>query len=47
VTEYCEFCDEELEADEVAEGVCKKCKKLQEEDDEYEVDEDFIDPGVT
>ena len=47
MVEYCEFCEAELEDDEIEEGICKKCKKLQEEDEEYEKDEDYIDPGIT
>lgn len=43
--EYCEYCDAELEPDEEEEGICKKCKKLQEEG--YEEDKDYIDPGIT
>lgn len=47
MTEYCEFCDAELEPDEEEEGICKKCKKLQEQGEEYEEDEDYVDPGIT
>lgn len=46
MAEYCEFCDAELDSDEEGEGICKKCKKLQEEEG-YEKDEDYIDPGIT
>jgi len=45
MVEYCEFCDAELDSDEEEDGICKKCKKLQEE--EHEEDEDYIDPGIT
>lgn len=47
LTEYCEICEEELDSDEERDGICKKCKKEQSEDEEYETDENFIDPGVT
>ena len=43
---YCEICGEELEPDEEYEGICKKCKSTQDED-EYKSNEEFIDPGVT
>ena len=45
MTEYCEICGEELKESEEAEGICKKCKTQEEE--EYEVDEDYVDPGIT
>ena len=47
MTEYCEICGEELDYDEEEFGICKKCKKEQKEDENYEKDEEFIDPGVT
>ena len=47
MTEYCEICGEELGPDEEEYGICKKCKKDQLEEEEYESDEEFIDPGVT
>ncbi|UCH71772.1 MAG: hypothetical protein JSW62_05070 [Thermoplasmatales archaeon] len=47
MAEYCEICGEELDTDEEEEGICSKCKNTKEEDDEYEKDEDYIDPGVT
>jgi len=46
MTEYCEICGKELEEDEEYDGICKKCKK-QEDEEEYEVDENYIDPGIT
>jgi hypothetical protein len=46
MTEYCEICDEELDFDEEQNGnICTRCKK--EKKEEFEKDEDFIDPGVT
>ena len=47
MTEYCEFCNEELSSDEEEDGICKRCKKELNDDEEYEIDEDFIDPGIT
>ena len=46
MVEFCENCGEELEEDEEYEGICKKCKKM-ESDEEYEADENYIDPGIT
>jgi hypothetical protein len=47
MTEYCESCNEELDSDEEEEGICKRCRRNLDDDEEYEMDEDFIDPGVT
>jgi len=47
MAEYCEICGDELDSDDEEYGICKKCKKIQEEDEEYEKDEDYIDPGIT
>ena len=48
MTDYCEICGEELDADEEEDGICKKCKKTQGGDDgEYESDGEYIDPGIT
>jgi RecJ-like exonuclease len=47
MVEYCEICGEELDENEEKEGICRKCKKEKGEDEEYEKDEDFIDPGIT
>ena len=44
---YCETCGEELDPEEEAEGICKKCKISQNDDSNYEKDEDYVDPGVT
>jgi len=46
MAEYCEICGEELDPDEELEGICKNCKKSQEEE-EYKSDKDFVDPGIT
>jgi len=46
MTEYCEICGEELDPDEEYEGICRNCKKTQ-NDKDYKSDEEFIDPGVT
>ena len=46
MSEYCELCGNELADEEEYEGICKKCKKQQSED-EYESDEEYIDPGIT
>ena len=46
MTNYCEICQEELDSDEEYDGICRKCKKDQSEE-EYIIDEDFVDPGVT
>jgi len=46
MTEYCEICGEELDPDEEEYGICSNCKKAK-NDDDYEDEEDFIDPGVT
>jgi predicted amidophosphoribosyltransferase len=47
MTEYCESCGEELDQNEEEEGICKRCKKEQYENEEYEKDEDYIDPDIT
>jgi len=47
MAEYCEICGEELDPSEEEDGICSKCKNAKREDDEYEKDEDFVDPGVT
>ena len=47
MTEYCEICGEELDPDEEEEGICKNCKSSNNSKDEYEKDEDYIDPGIT
>ena len=47
MSEFCERCGEELDLDEEDEGICKKCKKGQQEDEEYEEDDEYIDPGIT
>ena len=47
MSEYCEICGEELKPDEEEEGICENCKKGQEKEEEYEKDEDYIDPGIT
>ncbi len=47
MVEFCENCGEELGEDEEFEGICKKCKKLLDQDKEYEKDEEYIDPGIT
>lgn len=44
---HCEICGKKLTEDEAEEGVCEKCKKSSDEDEEYEKDEDFNDPAVT
>ena len=46
MTSYCEICGEELNPEEEDEGICENCKKRQQEET-YEKDEEFIDPGVT
>ena len=45
MAEFCEICGEELNLDEEEFGICKKCKKDQ--DEEYEEAEEYIDPGIT
>ena len=47
MTIYCKICRGELDPSEEEEGICIKCKNAKEEDDEYEKDEDYIDPSVT
>jgi len=47
MTEYCKICGDELDPDEEEYGICDKCKKEQEDDEEYEKDENYIDPGIT
>jgi len=44
---YCEACGEELTPEEEDEGLCEKCKRELDDDEEYEEDEDFVDPAVT
>ena len=47
MVEYCEICESELDEEDEAEGICKKCKAARETQPEYKKDEDFIDPAVT
>lgn len=47
MSSYCEICEKELTPDEEEEGICGKCKKAIDEDEEYEKDEEFNDPAVT
>jgi ribosome-binding protein aMBF1 (putative translation factor) len=47
MADHCEICGKKLTEDEAEEGVCEKCKKSNDEDEEYEKDEDFNDPAVT
>jgi len=47
MAEYCEICGEELDSEDEEDGICKKCKKNQYEEEEYEKDENYIDPGIT
>jgi predicted amidophosphoribosyltransferase len=47
MTEFCENCGEELDSDEEFDGICKKCKKSRNQEDEYVEDKDYIDPGIT
>ena len=47
MTKYCENCGEELSPDEEEEGICKNCKLSLGSGEEYEKDEDYIDPGIT
>jgi len=45
MTEYCDICGEKLDPDEEEYGICKACSNKQ--DEEYKIDEDYIDPGIT
>ena len=47
MAEYCENCGEELDPEDEEEGICKNCKIAQKAEEEYEKDEDYIDPGIT
>ena len=47
MTEYCDICGKELDIEEEEYGICKKCKKNQDDYEDYGKDDDFIDPGVT
>jgi len=46
MTNYCEICGDELDPEEEEEGVCKNCKKSQ-QDGNYKEDEEYVDPGIT
>ena len=47
MAEYFEICGKELDPSEEEDGICCKCKNANEKEDEYEKDEDYIDPSVT
>ena len=47
MSEYCEICGAELDPDEEDEGICSNCKIVKGTNNEYEKDEDYIDPGIT
>lgn len=47
MADYCEICGQELDPDEKEEGICKKCKAPLNKNEEYESDEEFVDPAVT
>lgn len=47
MTEYCEICGNELDEDELDEGICERCKRSGKTDENYVSDENFIDPGIT
>jgi hypothetical protein len=47
MTEYCEICGDELQEDELEEGICKRCQKANEMNENYVRDESYIDPGIT
>ena len=47
MVEYCEICGDELDEDELEEGICKRCKKANDMAENYVVDKDYIDPGIT
>ena len=47
MADHCEICGKKLNNEEEEEGICEKCKKSADEDEEYEKDEDFNDPAVT
>ena len=46
MTKYCEICGDELSPEEEDEGICQNCKASQKNED-YEKDENYIDPGIT
>lgn len=47
MTEYCEICGEELTPEEEQDGICENCKLSRKEENNYESDENYIDPGIT
>jgi predicted amidophosphoribosyltransferase len=47
MADHCKNCGRDLTDEEEEEGVCKKCKKSSDKDEEYETDEEFNDPAVT
>ncbi len=47
MSDHCEICGKKLTEEEEGEGICEKCKKATDEDEEYEKDDDFNDPAVT
>jgi predicted amidophosphoribosyltransferase len=47
MADHCEICGKKLTEEEEKEGVCEKCKKSSDEDEEVAKDEDFNDPAVT
>jgi len=44
MTEYCEICGAELEAEEEEDGICANCKRSKGHD--YKTEEDDYDPGI-
>lgn len=50
MTRYCEICGAELDPEEEEDGICEECKNSRhsdEDEEEYEKDENYIDPGIT
>jgi ribosome-binding protein aMBF1 (putative translation factor) len=47
MAQYCEICGEELDSEEKDFGICDRCRNKDEKQAEYQVDNDYIDPGIT
>lgn len=47
MAQYCEICGDELESEEKEDGICNRCKNKEQEEPEYQIDADYIDPGIT
>lgn len=47
MAQYCEICGEELDSEEKDYGICEKCRSIEGSEEQYQVDKEYIDPGIT